>query len=296
MPVLFFKTTAEFNVHLQKEKEIDENKKYRSTSFLSRGGWSIAQNFKVFSSHVARAIAGTSAPDRPQFNLDYNRKPNNPVALMIGDPITKFFSACREDRLPPHEAIKTLQTGEFPSLHFLPQTRYLQGHDQPVHAWLSPVHVNDFWQTLDLGAFPVIYYREQAAEEGALLPALREIYAEDFDLHASITKPGQVVTKKTEYPRLASMLENFYNSSARFFRSGFSTTPPEALATREATCRACPEWDAQALNNTGRGRKCGCSTWAKLRMATERCPLGKWEPVSVNSVSSVVNPSAPLQK
>jgi hypothetical protein len=62
-----------------------------------------------------------------------------------------------------------------------------------------------------------------------------------------------------------------------FADSGFSATPPEALANREATCRACPEWDSAALNATGRCRKCGCSTWAKLRMATERCPLGKWE-------------------
>jgi len=85
-------------------------------------------------------------------------------------------------------------------------------------------------------------------------------------------------------------------AAVRFARSGFTTTPPEILATREATCRACPEWDAQALNATGRCRKCGCSTWAKLRMATESCPIGKWESVSVPSVSSVVNPSEPLQK
>ena len=66
---------------------------------------------------------------------------------------------------------------------------------------------------------------------------------------------------------------------AKFISAKCATTPPEALATREATCRACPEWDAAALNKTGRCRKCGCSTWAKLRMATERCPLGKWEAV-----------------
>lgn len=69
----------------------------------------------------------------------------------------------------------------------------------------------------------------------------------------------------------------FLKAAHRFARSGFAATPPEALATREATCRACPEWDAAALNATGRCRKCGCSTWAKLRMATERCPIGKWE-------------------
>jgi hypothetical protein len=91
-------------------------------------------------------------------------------------------------------------------------------------------------------------------------------------------------------------LARFGQAAHRFARSGFATTPPEALATREATCRACPEWDAAALNATGRCRKCGCSTWAKLRMATERCPIGKWEATSVSSVSSVVIPSEPLQK
>ena len=70
--------------------------------------------------------------------------------------------------------------------------------------------------------------------------------------------------------------QTFSSAVSRFARSGFSPTPPEVLAEREATCRACPEWDAAALNNTGRCRKCGCSTWAKLRMASESCPLGKW--------------------
>lgn len=63
---------------------------------------------------------------------------------------------------------------------------------------------------------------------------------------------------------------------SRFARSGFNATPPEILAARQAICRACPEWEAAALNATGRCRKCGCSTWAKLRMASEACPLGKW--------------------
>lgn len=72
-------------------------------------------------------------------------------------------------------------------------------------------------------------------------------------------------------------IQNVISSGTRWASSGFSTTQPEILAERESTCRACPEWDAQALNATGRCRKCGCSTWAKLRMATERCPLGKWE-------------------
>jgi len=80
-------------------------------------------------------------------------------------------------------------------------------------------------------------------------------------------------------PDIFEMVNTMFKAAANFTRSGFQTTPPEILATREATCKTCPEWDAQALNATGRCRKCGCSTWAKLRMATERCPLGKWEAV-----------------
>lgn len=76
------------------------------------------------------------------------------------------------------------------------------------------------------------------------------------------------------------MTRSAFLAGTKFAASRFTTTPPEILATREATCRACDQWDAAALNATGRCRKCGCSTWAKLRMATERCPLGKWEAVT----------------
>jgi hypothetical protein len=83
-------------------------------------------------------------------------------------------------------------------------------------------------------------------------------------------------TRRTALPSLREQFEAAAQATGRFARSGFQTPPPDILANREATCRACPEWDAAALKGTGRCRKCGCSTWAKLRMATERCPLGKW--------------------
>ena len=91
----------------------------------------------------------------------------------------------------------------------------------------------------------------------------------------TIFEPSELakITPPTLPKQAASLGKSLLNWTA----SGFSPTPPEVLATREATCRACQEWDAAALNNTGRCKKCGCSTWAKLRMATERCPLGKWE-------------------
>jgi hypothetical protein len=72
------------------------------------------------------------------------------------------------------------------------------------------------------------------------------------------------------------MLNSFSESAYNFACAAFMLTPPEILASREATCQSCPEWNDKALNGTGRCSKCGCSTWAKLRMATEKCPLGKW--------------------
>ena len=85
-------------------------------------------------------------------------------------------------------------------------------------------------------------------------------------------------------PPITRQIPTALRAVARFAHSGFATTPPEILADRESTCRACDEWDAAALNATGRCRKCGCSTWAKLRMATERCPLGQWEAIEPDKI------------
>jgi hypothetical protein len=97
------------------------------------------------------------------------------------------------------------------------------------------------------------------------------------DAEQKLTERFGANTASIIFARRAEMLARFGHAAGRFIRHGAPPTPPEVLAEREATCRACPEWNASALNGTGRCRKCGCSTWAKLRMATERCPLGKWE-------------------
>lgn len=90
-----------------------------------------------------------------------------------------------------------------------------------------------------------------------------------------------IIEPPTFFSKKIDQAQNFTHAIARFTRSGFAATPPDILAQREATCRSCQEWDAEALNKTGRCKKCGCSTWAKLRMATEKCPLGKWEAVKL---------------
>lgn len=87
-------------------------------------------------------------------------------------------------------------------------------------------------------------------------------------------------SRSDDNPTLFEQVRSAGIAVAKFSASGFNATIPEILSYRESICRSCDQWDSAALNNTGRCKKCGCSTWAKLRMATERCPLGKWEAVS----------------
>jgi len=94
-----------------------------------------------------------------------------------------------------------------------------------------------------------------------------------------LAEHARTSTRKPEpriLPSIPQMATSLGGSIAKFARSGFTTTTTEVLANREATCRGCDMWDAKAVNETGRCRKCGCATWAKLRMASEKCPLGKW--------------------
>ena len=79
-----------------------------------------------------------------------------------------------------------------------------------------------------------------------------------------------------EPPTLPERAGSLLRATARFAKSGFKAVSSDVLIAREDICRECPEWDPQAFSATGKCRKCGCSTWAKLRMPAESCPLGKW--------------------
>jgi hypothetical protein len=84
--------------------------------------------------------------------------------------------------------------------------------------------------------------------------------------------------EKTEPPSLTTMIRSAAASAATWASRGFQHTDEETLKTRLETCGKCEFWNAQGFRGTGRCMKCGCSTWAKLRMATEKCPIGRWGP------------------
>jgi hypothetical protein len=83
------------------------------------------------------------------------------------------------------------------------------------------------------------------------------------------------------YPGVFTMAKNFGSSMVKWAKSGFQTVDEESIFNaRLEICKACPEWDSKALSGTGRCKICGCSTKAKLRLATESCPKNLWGPVT----------------
>lgn len=75
---------------------------------------------------------------------------------------------------------------------------------------------------------------------------------------------------------LLEMAKGALSSASDWAKSGFPTASDEQLASRKAICESCEFWDKTGFAGTGKCTKCGCSTQAKLRMATSKCPIDKW--------------------
>lgn len=77
-------------------------------------------------------------------------------------------------------------------------------------------------------------------------------------------------------PSLAAKATTLTSSLAHWAAKGFKVVEPEQFQARLDICKGCEYWDSKAMFGTGKCRKCGCSTQAKLRLATSTCPVGKW--------------------
>jgi hypothetical protein len=106
------------------------------------------------------------------------------------------------------------------------------------------------------------------------------------DMSAETPPPAQLVAAPVpEYtpPTITDMAKSFFSGAAQFVAAGMPRTPLEQLQVRLDTCRACEYWNPDGFGGTGSCRRCGCSTEAKLRMATSECPLGYWQAVPAHS-------------
>jgi hypothetical protein len=79
-----------------------------------------------------------------------------------------------------------------------------------------------------------------------------------------------------QYPSLFQQAKNLTTSLTNWVKDGVKVVSEEVLNQRMDICKKCEFWDSEAFAGTGRCSKCGCSTQAKLRMATEKCPIDKW--------------------
>jgi len=70
--------------------------------------------------------------------------------------------------------------------------------------------------------------------------------------------------------------QNAIKAASKWIKSGLQVASDATIESRRAACEGCEFWDHSALQGTGKCRICGCSTWAKIRMATESCPNGIW--------------------
>jgi hypothetical protein len=82
--------------------------------------------------------------------------------------------------------------------------------------------------------------------------------------------------QKRKAPPLLKQFGTFVGSMKKWAKSGFSKANKKEFNRRLEICKSCEWWDSEALAKTGRCMKCGCSTQAKLRLKTEKCPIGKW--------------------
>ena len=88
--------------------------------------------------------------------------------------------------------------------------------------------------------------------------------------------PEHAATVKGNLPSFPEQVKGLGKAVADWTKSGFPIPDPETFNARLETCKGCEFWDESGFAKTGRCKKCGCSTQAKLRMATEKCPIGKW--------------------
>jgi hypothetical protein len=111
----------------------------------------------------------------------------------------------------------------------------------------------------------------------AICPQKKWFQSLCFNFVGDIDLPPQNIDPvQQDLPSIKSMGASFVDSIFNWGKNGFAKTDEKTLKNRIETCQGCEFWNPQGFNGTGRCMKCGCSTWAKLRMATEKCPIGKW--------------------
>ena len=77
-------------------------------------------------------------------------------------------------------------------------------------------------------------------------------------------------------PNIMQKAKSFTYSAVEWARAGFAVVSDEQYKERWDICHSCPFFDQTAFFSDGKCTKCGCDFSLKSKMATEKCPEGKW--------------------
>ena len=76
-------------------------------------------------------------------------------------------------------------------------------------------------------------------------------------------------------PTTFQMVQKFTKATYNWAKSGFKLADEAELTRRKSICNKCNFWYPTARMGLGKCLKCGCSS-AKLKLASEKCPIEKW--------------------
>ena len=78
---------------------------------------------------------------------------------------------------------------------------------------------------------------------------------------------------------LLSKVKSASYSALEWAKAGFPVVSNEDFENRKSICNSCEFFEPKAFYGDGRCAKCGCDFKLKSKMATESCPIGKWNAV-----------------
>jgi len=88
-------------------------------------------------------------------------------------------------------------------------------------------------------------------------------------------------------PSLVQMGKSALGELIRWSTLKFGRCTEEQIQARLVECKQCPHWDENGFKGTGRCKKCGCSTWAKLKLKSSSCPDGRWHEIKIDETDNV---------
>lgn len=156
----------------------------------------------------------------------------------------------------------------------------------------------DFW--MHQGGFARLHKRGG----GTLLNYWKKRLDEDPDVEALLNRTWEQFKQDAEKPfnhtkqspqvnapeksgiSALTKARSLLNAAKNFAKDGFVFVSDSVFNQRLDICKGCPEWDPSSFLNTGSCTLCGCSTKAKLRLPSEKCPIDKWLPVNVQEHQS----------